>query len=73
MPHLFAHTTCRLPISLSLIVDQRSLNSIPPAVHISTSDLPGYLERKLFTLNTGHACTASLGFLLSSSTIDVRD
>lgn len=34
-----------------------------------TVDLGGYVERKLFTLNTGHAITAYLGFLDGYSTI----
>lgn len=41
----------------------------------STSNLAGYLERKLFTLNTGHAITSYLGFILGYTTIDaaIRD
>jgi mannitol-1-phosphate 5-dehydrogenase len=36
-----------------------------------TSNLSAYIERKLFTLNTGHALTAYLGFLQDkNSTID---
>ncbi|KAF7309222.1 Mannitol dehydrogenase domain-containing protein [Mycena kentingensis (nom. inval.)] len=34
-----------------------------------TSDLPAYNERKLFTLNCGHAITAYLGYLKGYSTI----
>ncbi|EIM85381.1 uncharacterized protein STEHIDRAFT_98926 [Stereum hirsutum FP-91666 SS1] len=61
------------------IVDQRSLKPTPMAVTIpslkSTSNLAGYLERKLFTLNTGHAITSYLGFILGYTTIDaaIRD
>lgn len=37
-----------------------------------TSQLTAYIERKLYTLNCGHAITAYLGFLQSkSSTVDV--
>ncbi len=40
-----------------------------------TKDLQAYVERKLFTLNCGHAIIAYLGFLKGHSTIDtaVRD
>ncbi len=33
-------------------------------------NLPAYVERKLFTLNTGHAITAYLGFVKGYKTID---
>ena len=33
------------------------------------ADLDGYVERKLFTLNTGHAITAYLGYLFQHKTI----
>ncbi|WP_322907687.1 mannitol-1-phosphate 5-dehydrogenase [Paenibacillus campi] len=35
-----------------------------------TDNLVAYVQRKLFTLNTGHAITAYLGFLKSIETID---
>ncbi|KAA1471770.1 mannitol-1-phosphate 5-dehydrogenase [Dentipellis sp. KUC8613] len=35
-----------------------------------TDDLPAYIERKLFTLNCGHAIIAYLGFLRGYGTID---
>lgn len=34
-----------------------------------TEDLPGYVERKLFTLNCGHATAAYLGYLKGCDTI----
>ena len=40
-----------------------------PAMHI-VDDLMAYLERKLFTLNTGHCMTAYLGALKGYQTID---
>ena len=40
-----------------------------PAMHI-VEDLMAYLERKLFTLNTGHCITAYLGLLKGYATID---
>ncbi len=40
-----------------------------PAMHI-VDDLMAYLERKLFTLNTGHCITAYLGVLKGYETID---
>lgn len=40
-----------------------------PAMHI-VEDLMAYLERKLFTLNTGHCITAYLGSLKGYETID---
>lgn len=40
-----------------------------PAMHI-VDDLMAYLERKLFTLNTGHCITAYLGALKEYETID---
>lgn len=61
------------------IVDQTSLKHTPLDVSIagikSTTNLLGYLERKLFTLNCGHATTAYLGFVHGHRTIDsaIRD
>ena len=40
-----------------------------PAMHI-VDDLMAYLERKLFTLNTGHCITAYLGVIKGYETID---
>lgn len=37
-------------------------------VHL-TEDLPGFVERKLFTLNCGHATAAYLGYLKGCNTI----
>ena len=40
-----------------------------PAMHV-VDDLMAYLERKLFTLNTGHCITAYLGVMKGYETID---
>lgn len=40
-----------------------------PAMHV-VEDLMAYLERKLFTLNTGHCVTAYLGVIKGYETID---
>ena len=40
-----------------------------PAMHV-VDDLMAYLERKLFTLNTGHCVTAYLGVIKGYETID---
>lgn len=40
-----------------------------PAMHV-VDNLMAYLERKLFTLNTGHCITAYLGFLKGYETIE---
>ena len=55
------------------IVEGTSLKgSPPPDIHgwVLTNHLPSYNERKLFTLNTGHAITAYLGSLKGLRTID---
>jgi mannitol-1-phosphate 5-dehydrogenase len=59
------------------VVEAPSLKE--PRPHIKgwqlTHHLPAYNERKLFTLNTGHAIAAYLGFLKGLATIDeaIRD
>ncbi|KAF5351553.1 hypothetical protein D9758_007244 [Tetrapyrgos nigripes] len=54
-------------------VDENSLKKTDPDVHIkgmhTTDNLDAYVQRKLFTLNCGHAITAYLGFLAHKSTI----
>jgi mannitol-1-phosphate 5-dehydrogenase len=60
------------------VVDQTGLKStIEPKVEGMklTGDLSGYIERKLFTLNCGHAIAAYLGNLKGYKTIDqaIRD
>ncbi|RPD62752.1 mannitol-1-phosphate 5-dehydrogenase [Lentinus tigrinus ALCF2SS1-7] len=61
------------------VVDQGALQRTPPRVHLKgvklTTDLDAYIERKLFTLNCGHAISAYLGFLKGHTTTDqaVRD
>ena len=57
------------------VVDETALKGDPPfPKHIHgmqlTDRLPAYHERKLFTLNTGHAMTAYLGHLKGYHTID---
>lgn len=61
------------------VVDKNALHRTPLDVRLKgvrlTSDLQAYIERKLFTLNCGHAITAYLGFLKGYATIDeaIRD
>ncbi|KAH7878923.1 mannitol dehydrogenase [Lentinula edodes] len=54
-------------------VDSNSLKKTDPDVVIdgmhATNNLDAYVQRKLFTLNTGHAITAYLGFLDKKDTI----
>ncbi|KAJ4470093.1 mannitol dehydrogenase C-terminal domain-containing protein [Lentinula aciculospora] len=54
-------------------VDSNSLKKTDPDVVIdgmhATNNLDAYVQRKLFTLNTGHAITAYLGFLKKKATI----
>ncbi|KAI0700009.1 mannitol-1-phosphate 5-dehydrogenase [Cerioporus squamosus] len=54
------------------VVDKDALQQTPPNL---TTELDAYIERKLFTLNCGHAISAYLGFLKGHKTIDeaVRD
>lgn len=54
------------------IVDARGFKGDIPAIEgmIPTEQLPAYLDRKLLTLNTGHAATAYLGALRGFRTID---
>ena len=61
------------------VVDERALHRTRPAVDLKgvrlTSSVDAYVERKLFTLNCGHAIAAYLGFLKGCTTVDeaVRD
>ncbi len=54
-----------------IIIDKNVfLGEIPNVDGIILKDnLPAYVERKLFTLNTGHATTAYLGFLKDKKTV----
>ncbi|KZT57460.1 hypothetical protein CALCODRAFT_452927, partial [Calocera cornea HHB12733] len=54
------------------IVEAPALKDPPPGVEGMqlTQDLEAYVERKLYTLNTGHATTAYLGYLKGLPTID---
>ena len=53
-------------------VEKEKLKSyIPNIIGMNlVENLPAYIERKLFTLNTGHAITAYLGFVKGYKTID---
>ncbi|OSD07545.1 mannitol dehydrogenase domain-containing protein [Trametes coccinea BRFM310] len=61
------------------VVDEKALRRTRPDVKLKgvklTTSLDAYIERKLFTLNCGHAITAYLGFLKGYNTIDeaIRD
>ncbi|CDO68268.1 hypothetical protein BN946_scf184842.g31 [Trametes cinnabarina] len=61
------------------VVDEKALHRTRPDVKLKgvklTASLDAYIERKLFTLNCGHAITAYLGFLKGYNTIDeaIRD
>lgn len=54
-------------------VDAKSMKKTDPDVIIkgmhTTDNLDAYVQRKLFTLNTGHAITAYLGFIKKKDTI----
>ncbi|KAH9933231.1 mannitol dehydrogenase domain-containing protein [Epithele typhae] len=56
------------------VVDGHALHATRPAVHLKgvrlTDKLDAYVERKLFTLNCGHALAAYLGALKRLATID---
>ncbi|KAI8978811.1 mannitol dehydrogenase domain-containing protein [Trametes punicea] len=61
------------------VVDEKALHRTRPDVKLKgvslTTNLQAYIERKLFTLNCGHAIAAYLGFSKGYSTIDeaIRD
>jgi mannitol-1-phosphate 5-dehydrogenase len=54
------------------VVDQPAVIGDTPAIDGITyvDDLTSYIERKLFTVNTGHAVTAYIGYKKGFSTID---
>lgn len=54
------------------IVDETQFIGVPPQIDGMklTNNLQAFVERKLFTLNTGHAITAYLGHLHGYNTID---
>lgn len=53
------------------IVDELQFKGLVPSIHgmQKTDNLMAYIERKLFTLNTGHIITAYLGVLAGHQTI----
>ena len=53
-------------------VEKEKFKSTIPAIEGMNlvDNLPAYIERKLFTLNTGHAITSYLGFVKGYKTID---
>ncbi|TBU36416.1 mannitol-1-phosphate 5-dehydrogenase [Dichomitus squalens] len=57
------------------VVDKDALRRTHAPVNLKgvklTTELQAYIERKLFTLNCGHAMTAYLGYLKGLDTIDV--
>lgn len=70
------HPTLDVDVELfhEWIVERKALKGNPPfPIGVKgmrlTDRLEAYVERKLFTLNTGHAMTAYLGFLKSYDTI----
>lgn len=54
------------------VVDQSKLVGEKPPVQgiLFVDDLEPYIERKLFTVNTGHAITAYFGYAANISTVD---
>lgn len=54
-----------------LIIDEKTFLGEQLSVDgiLYKANLPAYVERKLFTLNTGHAITAYLGFLAGKKTV----
>ncbi|HBV40380.1 MAG TPA: mannitol-1-phosphate 5-dehydrogenase [Erwinia sp.] len=75
VPPSAAGTTDPLEVTVETfsewIVDQTQFKGEPPAIAGMelTDNLMAFVERKLFTLNTGHAITAYLGQLAGHATI----
>jgi len=75
VPPSAAGTTDPLEVTVETfsewIVDQTQFKGEPPAIPGMelTDNLMAFVERKLFTLNTGHAITAYLGQLAGHATI----